>query len=97
MALASFWRRGKRFSMVWMSARMSSVLIISISRFGSMLVLSWRKMSGSSKALTTWTMAEHWRILARNLLPKPSPLEAPATRPAMSTNSTVAGMIFWLP
>ena len=28
---------------------------------------------------------------ARNLLPRPSPLDAPATRPAISTNSTVAG------
>src|SRR5579864_3932711 len=27
---------------------------------------------------------------ARNRLPRPSPLEAPATKPAMSTNSTVA-------
>src|SRR5690606_22084404 len=29
---------------------------------------------------------------ARNLLPSPSPLEAPATRPAMSTNSIVVGI-----
>jgi hypothetical protein len=31
-------------------------------------------------------------MLARNWLPSPSPLLAPATRPAMSTNSTAAGM-----
>ena len=31
------------------------------------------------------------RMLARNLFPSPSPLEAPFTIPAMSTNSTVAG------
>lgn len=37
------------------------------------------------------------RILARNWLPKPSPLLAPATSPAMSTNVTVAGTIFLLP
>src|SRR5690606_22001661 len=30
-------------------------------------------------------------MLARNWLPKPSPLEAPATRPAMSTNSIDVG------
>ncbi len=36
-------------------------------------------------------MASHSRILARNLLPRPSPLLAPFTRPAMSTISTVAG------
>jgi hypothetical protein len=29
----------------------------------------------------------------RNLLPSPSPSEAPRTMPAMSTNSTVAGRI----
>ena len=30
----------------------------------------------------------------KNLLPKPSPLDAPSTRPAISTNSMTAGMIF---
>src|SRR5258707_452571 len=29
----------------------------------------------------------------RNLLPKPSPADAPWTRPAISTNSTAAGMM----
>ncbi len=33
-------------------------------------------------------------MLARNWLPSPSPLLAPATSPAMSTNSTVAGIVF---
>src|SRR5690606_41158171 len=32
-------------------------------------------------------------ILARNWLPSPSPFDAPATRPAISTNSTVAGTV----
>ena len=36
-------------------------------------------------------MASVSRILARNLLPRPSPFEAPFTRPAISTISTVAG------
>ena len=40
------------------------------------------------------TIASQFRMLARNLLPKPSPLEAPATKPAISTKVTVAGMIF---
>ena len=31
-------------------------------------------------------------MLAKNLLPKPSPLEAPLTKPAISVNSTVAGI-----
>ena len=30
----------------------------------------------------------------RNLFPRPSPFEAPSTRPAISTNSTVAAIIF---
>ena len=34
------------------------------------------------------------RICERKVFPKPSPLEAPLTRPAMSTNSTFAGIIF---
>ena len=46
---------------------------------------------GSSKQRTTLTMASVSRMLARNWLPSPSPLEAPATSPAMSTNSTMAG------
>src|SRR5690606_6934615 len=45
----------------------------------------------SWKQRTTWAMASVSRMLARNLLPRPSPLEAPATRPAMSTNSMVVG------
>ena len=32
--------------------------------------------------------------MARNLLPRPSPLDAPATSPAMSTNSIVVGITF---
>ena len=38
-------------------------------------------------------MASVSRMLARNWLPRPSPLEAPFTRPAMSTISTVAGIV----
>ena len=36
-------------------------------------------------------MASVSRILAKNLLPKPSPLDAPFTKPAISTNSIVVG------
>src|SRR5688572_10991589 len=39
-------------------------------------------------------MASHSRMLARNLLPSPSPFDAPATRPAISTNSTAVGTTF---
>ena len=38
-------------------------------------------------------MASTSRMWLRNLLPSPSPVEAPFTSPAMSTNSTEAGMI----
>ena len=33
-------------------------------------------------------------MFARNLLPKPSPLDAPATSPAISTNVMYVGIIF---
>ena len=49
-------------------------------------------MFSSSKQRTTWTMAAVRRIFSRNLLPRPAPLLAPLTRPAMSTNSITAGV-----
>src|SRR5690606_1686335 len=55
--------------------------------------LTWMT-SGFSKQRTTWVMASTSRMWARNLLPRPSPLAAPATRPAMSTNSTAVGITF---
>ena len=39
-------------------------------------------------------MASASRMCDRNLLPSPSPVEAPRTMPAMSTNETGAGKIF---
>ena len=43
-------------------------------------------------------MASTSRMWARKRLPSPSPCAAPSTRPAMSTNCTLAGMIVlvWL-
>ena len=38
-------------------------------------------------------MASTSRMLPRNWLPSPSPLEAPRTRPAMSTKPNCVGMI----
>ena len=49
--------------------------------------------SGSVKTRTTWQMASLSRMAARNLLPSPSPTDAPFTMPAMSTNVTMAGTI----
>ena len=76
-----------------MSASASSVSMISMSRSGSTLPETCTTLS-SAKQRTTCTMASVSRMLARNWLPRPSPFEAPATRPAMSTNSTMAGWIF---
>ena len=39
-------------------------------------------------------MASASRMCDKNLLPRPSPVEAPFTIPAMSTNETGAGRIF---
>ena len=44
--------------------------------------------------MLTWTRESHSLIFARNLLPKPSPLLAPLTSPAISTYSTVVATMF---
>ena len=49
-------------------------------------------MLSFSKQRTTCPIASVSRMFARNLLPRPSPFEAPSTRPAMSTNSMVVGI-----
>src|SRR3546814_7710612 len=72
------------------SASASSVSIVSMSAIGSILLLTWMT-SSFSKQRTTWVIASTSRMWARNLLPRPSPLAAPATSPAMSTNSTAVG------
>ena len=82
-----------RRSTISRSAMTSSRSMMAISRAGSQLPSTWMMLS-LSKQRTTWTMASVSRMLARNLLPRPSPLEAPFTRPAMSTNSMTAGVFF---
>ena len=62
---------------------------------GSTLPETWIT-SLSSKHLTTWTIASTSLIFDKNLFPKPSPLLAPFTNPAISTNSIFVGIIFWL-
>ena len=64
-----------------------------MSRTGSTLP-STCVMFSSSKQRTTCTMASTSRMWERNLLPRPSPLDAPRTSPAMSTNSMMAGVYF---
>src|SRR5690606_25310065 len=72
------------------SASASSVSMVSMSAIGSTLPATCTT-SSFSKQRTTWVIASTSRMWARNLLPRPSPLAAPATRPAMSTNSTAVG------
>ena len=59
---------------------------------GSIRPSTW-VMSSLTKQRATKAMASQSRMLARNWLPRPSPLEAPRTRPAMSTKVIRAGMI----
>ena len=49
---------------------------------------------GSSKHLTTSQIASTSLICDKNLFPKPSPLLAPFTNPAISTNSIIACVTF---
>jgi hypothetical protein len=91
--LAGLIQRARLFSTVARSARHSSVWITSMSATGSTLPATWITFS-SSKQRTTLTVASVSRMCARNWLPRPSPWLAPATSPAMSTNSTIAGTIF---
>src|SRR5690606_21293400 len=75
------------------SASASSVSMVSMSAIGSTLPATCTT-SSFSKQRTTWQIASTSRMWARNLLPRPSPLAAPATRPAISTNSTAVGITF---
>jgi hypothetical protein len=90
---AFFCAAATRFSRLSMSASISSVSTVSASRNGSTEPSTW-VMSPPSKQRSTWAIASTSRILARNWLPRPSPLEAPRTRPAMSTNSSCVGISF---
>ncbi len=91
---ACFCTLAMRLSTVSRSLSCSSVSMISLSRTGS-IVPSTCVMLSFSKQRSTWMMASVSRMLAKNLLPRPSPREAPLTSPAMSTISMVVGMIFF--
>ena len=65
---------------------------VSMSRSGDTPPSTWLT-SASVNTRTTWQIASVSRMCARNWLPSPCPCEAPRTRPAMSTNLTVAGTI----
>mmetsp|Transcript_31420 Transcript_31420/g.72888 ORF Transcript_31420/g.72888 Transcript_31420/m.72888 type:complete len:219 (-) Transcript_31420:10-666(-) len=89
--LTSFTTLTSRLSIWSMSAKINSKLIVSMSRTGSTSP-STCVMLSSSKHRTTCTIASHSRMSFRNLLPSPSPFEAPFTSPAMSTYSICSGM-----
>ncbi len=75
---------------------MSSIFIISISRSGSTVPSTCIK-SLFSYIRTTSAIASVSRICERKALPRPSPADAPLTSPAISTNSTIAGINFLEP
>ena len=75
------------------SANINSKLIVSISLIGSTLPSTCTTFP-SSKHLTTSTIASVSLICDKNLFPRPSPLLAPLTNPAMSTNSITACVVF---
>ncbi len=79
----------RRFSTVSKSFNCNSISIVSLSRIGLTLPSTWTILS-LSKQRNTWMIALHSLIFAKNWLPKPSPLLAPFTKPAISTISTVA-------
>mmetsp|Transcript_58133 Transcript_58133/g.165240 ORF Transcript_58133/g.165240 Transcript_58133/m.165240 type:complete len:200 (+) Transcript_58133:674-1273(+) len=89
-SLSSFCMRRSHWSR---SERTSSRVMVSMSRAGS-TEPSTCTMSSFSKQRTTCTTASTSLMLLKNLLPSPSPLDAPLTRPAMSTYSICSGMTF---
>ena len=76
-----------------MSLICNSISIVSLSLIGFTEPSTCTTLS-SSKHRITCIIAFVSRILAKNLFPRPSPLLAPLTRPAISTISTVVGIIF---
>src|SRR4030042_2885138 len=89
----SFFRLSSLFATTAISEKINSKFITSISDFGLTSPETWITFR-SEKLRTIWQIASTSLILAKNLLPKPSPLWAPATNPAISTNFTVVGIVF---
>jgi len=71
------------FSRIYKSFAVNSLTIISISRSGLTSPSSWIT-SGSENARTTWKIPSVALISARKLFPRPAPVLAPLTRPAIS-------------
>ena len=91
--LTSFTMLDFLFLQVSRSACINSKLMTSISNSGSTALLTCKTLS-SSNILTISRIASVSRMCERNLLPSPSPSLAPLTSPAISTNSTTAGIVF---
>ena len=72
----SFSSRGIAFSTVWRSARISSVWMVEMSLAG-LTSPSTCVTSSSRKTRVTWQIAADSRMCERNLLPRPSPCDAP--------------------
>ena len=85
-ALAALRRLSSWVSTVAMSARTSSSSRVARASTG----LVSPGTSGSSKARSTTHRASTSRMPARKRLPSPSPVDEPATSPAMSTTSMPA-------
>src|SRR5262245_40637642 len=85
-------RPSTRRSRLSRSASISSVSMVSMSAIGS-IAPATSATPGWTKQRTTWAMASTSRAWARNWLPRPSPLEAPLTRPAISTKVSRVGLI----
>ena len=83
-SFAARWVCLSRFSTVSKSASANSISTMRRCSIGS----DGPTTSSSSNARNTKTIASTSRMLARNLLPRPSPVLAPSTRPPMSTTST---------
>ena len=79
-------------SIISKSDNISSTFIISTSLLG-FTSPSTCMIFESSKHLTTSTIASVSLMCDKNLLPNPSPSDAPFTNPAMSVNSNVVGIV----
>src|SRR5680860_171722 len=89
---ASFSNRGSALSTVCRSARIISVWIVEMSSAGDTLP-STCVTSSSRNTRVTWQIASDSRMCDRNLLPRPSPSDAPFTMPATVQFVDIAGIV----
>ncbi len=92
LLLISFIILANFFSIVFISAKINSIVMVSWSLKGLMSPLTWITF-WSLKSLTTSQIASHSLIWDKNWFPNPSPSWAPFTKPAISVNSIKVGII----